>query len=367
MWPESSETPAKLKSGLTTGACATACGVAAAQYLLAGITTDTVSIRLPKGRDVEMPITRLGREQDAAFAATIKDAGDDPDVTHGAEICVSVKKTLIKQVQFIAGEGVGTVTRDGLLLAVGEPAINPVPRQMIQVHLESIREKYHYEGGFAVTVSVAGGEALAKKTMNPRLGIIGGLSILGTTGIVRPFSCAAYIASIHQGVDVARANGISHIAATTGNTSETYAKTRFQLSDMALIEMGDFVGALLKHVRKHPVAEVTLCGGFGKISKLANGHMDLHAKVSSINFEFLAELAVSLGASPLLIEKIKTANTSIEALGFCAAEGIDLAAKICEKAHAFARSVIKNDRPLRVIAISRKGERVGEYATGFQS
>ena len=199
---------------------------------------------------------------------------------------------------------------------------------MIREHLRELATIHHYDGGFEVTVSVEDGEAIALKTMNGRLGILGGISILGTTGIVRPFSCAAYIASIHQGIDVARANGAQHIAACTGNSSETFIAAQYHLPDMALIEMGDFVGAVLKYVRHHPVDRLSICGGFGKLSKLAMGHLDLHSRVSSIDFDYLANAAASTGADETLQQQIRAANTSIEALNLCQAAQIDLASKI---------------------------------------
>ncbi|MCY4044964.1 MAG: cobalt-precorrin-5B (C(1))-methyltransferase [Cellvibrionales bacterium] len=361
MWPESSEQPKPLRTGLTTGACATACCVAAAHQLFEGTPIAEASITLPKGKIVDMAICESGGDAQAAFASTIKDAGDDPDVTHGAKVRVDLAKQSHPGVEFKAGYGVGTVTRDGLLIPVGEPAINPVPRQMMRMHLEAIAKHHGFHQGFSVTVSVADGEQLAKKTMNPKLGIHGGLSILGTTGIVRPFSCSAYIASIHQAVDVANANGIAHIAATTGNSSEDYAKARFGLSDMALVEMGDFVGALLKHLRKQPIKQVTLCGGFGKLSKLAQGHMDLHSNASSIDFDFLADLAQSNGADGTLIKTMLTANTSVQALKYCQANGIELGNAICQKAYHAAKQTIRHDLLLNVIAINRQGACVGQF------
>ena len=206
------------------------------------------------------------------------------------------------------------MTRPGLTLAVGEPAINPVPRQMIERHLAQLAAERGYAGGFEVAIGVEGSAELALKTMNPRLGILGGLSILGTSGIVRPFSCSAYIASIHQGIDVARANGVRHIAACTGNASEDAMRRRYGLPEIALIEMGDFAGAVLKHLRKAPVEKLSLCGGFGKISKLAGGHLDLHSRHSSIDLPQLAGWAAALGASAALQDCMRAANTSQQAL-----------------------------------------------------
>ena len=359
MWPESGETKTKLRTGLTTGTCATACSVAAAHYLLFGEKLSVVTITLPKGKRVELKIENCSLNKDVARASTIKDAGDDPDVTHGATVFVELRKIDTDAIEFKAGKGVGTVTRDGLNLEVGGPAINPVPRKMMTEHLVSLSRQHNYAGGFEVTVGVENGEVLAQKTMNPRLGIVGGISILGTSGIVRPYSCAAWIASIHQGIDVASANGIDHIAASTGNTSEVSIKNHYQLDEIALIEMGDFAGAVLKHLKKVPVPKLSICGGFGKISKLADGHMDLNSRSSSIDFEQMAVLASELGADDLLQEKIKSANTSIEALAFCEQQNIDLATALCEQALMTVKAVVPKNIKSEVWAIDRKGQFVG--------
>ncbi len=370
MWSESEEQPKKLKTGLTTGSCATACCVAAAQHLLnhlkntgpskgLALSPTTVEITLPKGKKVSLTICHSEWTLDSAISATIKDAGDDPDVTHGAKVSVVLRLTKETGVLFRAGEGVGTVTREGLALAVGEPAINPTPRKMMIEHLESLASEFNYQGGFDVTVEVEGGEGLALKTMNPRLGILGGLSILGTTGIVRPFSCSAYIASIHQGIDVAKANGIMHIAASTGNQSEAAIREKYHLPDIALIEMGDFVGAVLKYLKKAPVQRLSLCGGFGKISKLAQGHMDLHSRASSIDFFYLAELTKKAGGSDGLGEKVLNSNTSIEALQHCQNEQVDLANAVCTEALAQVRRIVPESVELDLWVVNRQGEIVG--------
>jgi cobalt-precorrin-5B (C1)-methyltransferase len=363
MREESPESKRKLRSGFTTGACATATSLAAARLLLNDISSDCASIQLPRGQIVEFTLERCERlESNRAISSTIKDAGDDPDVTHKATIFAEVGLSPVQGVRFHAAAGVGRVTRAGLSVAVGEAAINPVPRQMMTEHLAQLAEESGYNGGFEVHIGVVDGDRLALKTMNGRLGIVGGLSILGTTGIVRPFSCAAYIASIHQGMDVAHANGIDHIAASTGSTSEAYIQQKLGLNEMALVEMGDFVGAVLKHLKKSPLPRLTICGGFGKISKLAAGNSSLHSHDSSIDFEFLARLAVGLGADRALLNRIKQSNTSLEALKFCQAEAIPLANKICQLARDSALSIAKSDVEIDVYCVDKKGNCVGYSA-----
>ena len=359
MREETREQPAPLRSGLTTGSCATATSLAAARLLLTGQDSDAVEITLPKGKQVQMRLEFCRRDGERAEAGTIKDAGDDPDVTHGALLFSQVRLLAEPGVRFVAGKGVGTVTRPGLVLGVGEPAINPVPRRMIGEHLQQLASDCGYAGGFEVTVNVRDGEQLALKTMNPRLGILGGLSILGTSGIVRPFSCSAYIASIHQGIDVAHTNGYTHIAACTGNASEDTMRRVYDLPEIALIEMGDFVGAVLKHLRKVPVARLSLCGGFGKISKLAAGHMDLHSRHSSIDLPQLAAWAADSGADATLQAAILGANTSQQALAMAQAAGVELGDSVCQHALAFARSVVPPQVQVEVFAIDRQGGIVG--------
>ena len=359
MRDETAEQPAPLRSGLTTGSCATATSLAAARLLLGGVSHDAVEITLPKGKKVQMRLEFCRLSEDGAEAGTIKDAGDDPDVTHGALLYSRVRLRPEPGIGFIAGHGVGTVTRPGLVLNVGEPAINPVPRQMITDHLQQLAAELSYGGGFDVTVNVQDGEALALKTMNLRLGILGGLSILGTSGIVRPFSCAAYIASIHQGIDVAKTNGYLHIAACTGNASEDTMRRVYNLPEIALIEMGDFVGAVLKHLRKVPVDKLSICGGFGKISKLAAGHMDLHSRHSSIDLPQLAQWAAAIGADLQLQEAIRQANTSQQALAMASAVGIALGDAVCQHALNFARSVVPAQVQIEVFSVDRQGGIVG--------
>ncbi len=366
MREETPEQPAPLRSGYTTGSCATATSLAAARLLLTGVASEVAEIVLPKGQHVPMPLVfcRLIDNDNengsgGAEAGTIKDAGDDPDVTHGAVVFARVRLVAAPGVTFRAGPGVGTVTRAGLTLPVGEPAINPVPRKMMTDHLAELAAEQAYGGGFEVTIGVEGGEALALKTMNPRLGILGGLSILGTTGIVRPFSCSAYIASIHQGIDVARANGYTHLAACTGNASEDAMRAHYGLPDIALIEMGDFVGAVLKHMKRAPVERLSICGGFGKLSKLAAGHLDLHSRNSSIDLEQLAQWAAEYGADTALQAAIRAANTSQQAVALARAQQVPLGDIVCRHALAVARAIVPPQVNVEMFAIDRQGNLIG--------
>lgn len=292
----------ELRRGWTTGACATAATKAALARLWDGAFPKDVQITLPKGETPTFALAHHAAGDGWAEVGITKDAGDDPDVTHGALIVVRVAAS-DGGVVFKAGEGVGTVTKAGLPIGVGEPAINPVPRQLMLDVVDQMAGERPQD--IEITVSIPGGAALAQKTWNPRLGIVGGLSVLGTTGIVRPFSCAAWIASIHRGIDVSIADGLTHVAGCTGATSERIVQDLYGLPDHAMLDMGDFAGGMLKYLVKHPVKRVTIGGGIGKISKLAQGAIDLHSGRSQVDFEALAALIDD--------PRIKGANTALEA------------------------------------------------------
>jgi cobalt-precorrin-5B (C1)-methyltransferase len=358
---ESHEEGGPLRTGLTTGACATAAAVTAARLALDAEPRDPVPLTLPRGEAVTMPLHDARCPAAASGeAGVIKDAGDDPDATHGARVWARVALRAEPGVAFQAGEGVGTVTRTGLPLPPGEPAINPVPRRMIEDHLAEVVAERGFAGGFTVTVGVDGGERIAERTMNRRLGIVGGLSILGTTGIVRPFSCSAYLASIHQAIDVARSNGLGRVACCTGGTSEAAAQERFGLDDMALIEMGDLFGAALKYLRQNPIPAVVLMAGFGKLTKFAAGHLDTHSRKSAIDLAALAAEAADLGAGEALVARLQAANTSLEALAACQEAGVPLAERICARAWHQAGGILAHGTELVVCAVDRQGRVVGE-------
>jgi cobalt-precorrin-5B (C1)-methyltransferase len=294
---------------------------------------------------------------DFARAGIIKDAGDDPDVTHGALIVATVRRAPPGTgVSFKAGEGVGMVTRPGLPLPVGEPAINPAPRAMIRANLEEVAARLGAGVDAIVEISVPNGERIAKRTANGRLGILGGLSILGTTGIVIPYSCSAWIHSIHRGVDVARASGCAHIGAATGETSEAAIRALYGLPDHALIEMGDFVGGLLKYLREHPVPRLTIAGGPAKMTKLAEGKLDLHSKRGSVDLVALAgRIALAAGA-PSLVSAIASANSGLHAFELAQDAGFDLPALVADGAWATAARVLAGQSgELETIVVGRDG------------
>ena len=352
-----------LRRGWTTGACATAATKAAWHALLCGDFPDPVTIRLPRGQTPAFALARTDMGDDWRSATVIKDAGDDPDVTDGAEITATVRKLADGTgVVFRAGEGVGTITRAGLPVPPGEPAINPVPRRMMRAVIEEVADNHGASADAEITISVTGGAELAEKTWNPRLGIIGGISILGTTGIVVPFSCAAWIHSIHRGVDVARAAGLDHIAGSTGSTSEAAIRDRLGLPLIALIDMGDFAGGLLKYVRDHPVPRLTIAGGFAKISKLAQGALDLHSARSEVDKAALAAIAADLGAGDDVQSAVRAANTAAAVLEIGAEAGIDLASGVAHRAAAIATEVLAGAPVLCDVAVVDRQGRILAHA-----
>lgn len=347
-----------LRPGWTTGTCATAATRAAVEALVTGHLPDPVAVTLPGGQRPSFSLA-FGETGDGfARAGVVKDAGDDPDVTHGAVVVATVRPGAPGTgVTFRAGEGVGTVTRPGLPVAVGEPAINPVPREMMRAAIAEVCAATGAAGDVIVEIAVPNGAALAHKTLNPRLGIVGGLSILGTTGIVVPFSCAAWIHTIHRGIDVARAAGLSHIAGATGSTSEAAIAALDGLPEIALIDMGDFVGGLLKYVRLHPVERVTVAGGFAKMTKLSQGLLDLHSRAGEVDFSHLARLAGEAGASRALVEAIPGANTALEVLQRAQAEGIDIGAVVAGRAVETGAKLLRGTAVgLDVVVFGRQGE-----------
>ena len=356
---------APLRRGWTTGACATAATKAALTALLTGEFPDPVTITLPKGQRPAFALATERLDKDSASAGIVKDAGDDPDVTHRAVICAKVRHAGSGEgVTFRAGSGVGTVTLPGLPVPVGEPAINPVPRRMMRAVVEEAAAAAGVAPDVVVEISVPDGERLARKTWNPRLGIVGGISILGTTGVVVPYSCSAWIHSIHRGIDVAVAAGYTHVAGCTGSTSERAVQALYGLPDTAMLDMGDFAGGLLKYLRRHPLPRLTIGGGFGKLSKLAMGHMDLHSGRSRVDMARLAEWVRDLGGGPELVREVEGANTANQVLQVAGSAGVPLATVVAREARTRALAMLDGKTQVEVLVFDRQGEPAGR-SEGF--
>lgn len=299
--------PRALRTGFTTGACSAAAAKAAVSALRTGTAVSTVDIPFPSGQRHTFPVHAAQVQAGTASAVVVKDAGDDPDVTHGAHLVVTVAWRGDAEVVLHGGEGVGVVTRAGLGLPVGEPAINPVPRRMIT---EAVREAAGGRG-VDVTVSVPGGERMARKTTNRRLGIEGGISILGTTGIVRPFSTASWRASVEQAVAVMAAQRVPTLVLATGGRTERAAMRLLpDLPLVAFVEVGDFTGAALRRAVEHGLSEVVFVGMIGKLSKLAGGLVTTHYTRSKVDTGLLADISTAHGVSADVVAEIRAAPTA---------------------------------------------------------
>ena len=315
--------PRGRREGFTTGTAAAAAAKAACLVLLDRGWPESVAVQLPIPRVLDVRINTLEWIGAEASAGVVKDAGDDPDVTHGAEVFATVRRVPEPGIHLRGGIGVGVVTQPGLELPVGSPAINPVPQRMIRQAVADVFGSDRPDPGVEVTISVPNGAELARKTFNARIGIVGGLSILGTTGIVRALSTAAWRASVLQAIDVAVANNLRHIVLSTGGRSERFAQALYpELPEMAFVEMGIFTGAALQRAAERGVPRVSVCAMIGKLSKTAAGKMQTHVAGNQVDCAFLGEVARDLGAPAALAEAVTSANTArhvqelIQAAGF---------------------------------------------------
>jgi len=315
--------PRGTREGYTTGASAAAATQAACRVLLLDERPEVVAVRSPLGFDLLIPINRLSLGDGVATAGVIKDGGDDPDVTHGAEVLATVRRVDEPGVLIRGGPGVGTITQPGLELPPGSAAINPIPRRMIAEGVAVVAGTDRPEPGVEVTIAVPGGEAIAAKTLNARIGVLGGISILGTTGVVRPMSTASWRASVVQSIDVAAANSLKHVVLTTGGRSERFSQALYpDLPEMAFVQMGIFTGDSLKRAAERGVDLATIGGMIGKVAKLATGQMQTHVAGGGVDVAFLAGVARDAGAPADLVAAIAVANTArhveelVDAAGF---------------------------------------------------
>jgi cobalt-precorrin-5B (C1)-methyltransferase len=321
-----------LRTGYTTGACAAAAAKAATRCLVQNTVLTEIETTLPNRSRVTFALKRCERLGTRAVCSVIKDAGDDPDCTNGAELVAEVELASVPGVEIRSGPGVAHVTKPGLGLDVGALAITPIPRRnLVAMVEEELAGSAH--PGAVVVLSVPGGEEMAKQTINGRLGLVGGISILGTTGIVKPYSTAAFRASVVQAIDVAAQQGLDAVVLTTGGKSEQFAmKLYSDLREDAFIQVGDFIGDALKRCARCGIARAYIVGMMGKLSKMADGKMMTHAAGSQVNMELLASLAAGLGAGDELCAAIRQANTARHVLELCAAAGvIDLTTEVCRK------------------------------------
>lgn len=355
-----------LRTGYTTGTTACAATKAALSALITGRSIDQVTVRLPKGRTAVLKVAWTTKKDGMATSAVIKDGGDDPDVTSGAEICSTVSfSNDAGAIHIEGGKGVGRVTKPGLGLDIGKAAINATPLQMlIQAASEAAGEQLKTKG-IDVLLTVPRGEEIARKTDNPRLGILGGISILGTTGIVLPYSTASFAAAIRQGLDVAVAAGAKAVILTTGGRSEDFAKGLFPLlPDHCFVQMGDFAGYSVRQCANKNLKQVTIAGFVGKLTKMAMGVKQTHVAGSHVNMEFMANLAGQLGASTPVVDEIRGANTARHVSEIINRHGIagyyDL---VCQKVHEQMVAHAGTGLEIEVIMFEFDGKAVGRFPT----
>ena len=335
-----------LRTGYTTGSCAAAAAKAATQTLLSGKPVQEVTIHLPVGREATFAVNRCEwlPSGDQVMCSVIKDGGDDPDVTHGAEICTTISFAPggHSGPRILGGPGVGTVTRPGTGIEIGEPGVTKVPRRMINGAITEAAASFGMDQrqGFMIEISVPGGEEIAKKTTNARLGILGGISILGSTGVVQPYSTAAWRASVHLAIDVAAKNGLQHLVLSTGTQSEAYAKRYLDLPDMAYIEAGIFTGPALKRCVMRGIQRATHVGMVGKLSKVAMGYFVTHVAGNKVDPLFLTSLAEECGAGQEAQEAMRKSTSARHFQELALAQDMMsvfplLCQKVCEESQKF--------------------------------
>lgn len=353
-----------LRTGFTTGACAAAATKGALLALIRQQPIDCVTICLPDGASVTFDLHASSFTDQDGRASVIKDAGDDPDVTDKAEICSRVTWCVQPGVTFSRGVGVGLVTRKGLPVPPGEPAINPAPRKLIAETVQEVLEQSALaDRGVSVEISVPRGEELARKTFNPRLGIVDGISILGTTGIVIPYSTSAWLASVTQEIDVAVAGECKRLIFVVGERGERTARKQFpEYPFEAFVQVGPFFGDALRHCAKSGIERVILVSMIGKLAKFAAGNDLVHSTSSEQDFAFLGKLARQCGAGPDLIAEVARANTAQEVSALIRARGLpkffDL---LCEHAWHFGSSLVGGDFPLAIHVTDPDGNILGRW------
>ena len=354
----------KMRTGYTTGTCATAGAKAAVLAILDQKGPETVEVTLPKRTKITIKISRCDFDRSSATCTVIKDGGDDPDVTHGAEINTSVTLTdKPGSIEIDGGEGVGRVTKPGLGLEVGSAAINPTPKKMITENVSEVGQDVLRENGIRVLVSVPKGRELAPKTDNPRLGILGGISILGTSGIVIPYSTASFAASIRQSIDVTIAMGNDTVVLTTGGRSEDFARKIIDLPDHCFVQMGDFSGYTVQQCAKRGIKKAYVAGFIGKLTKMGMGVKQTHVKGSKVDMDFLADIAQRCGAAPDAVSEIKKANTARHVFEIAQARSLGRAFfdAVCSEVYSQLRSHSEEKFEIEVIMFDFDGNVIGRH------
>lgn len=357
---------ASLRHGYTTAACAAAAATAAARMLLGDEPASTVSINLPAEEGARFAVAALDVRPGSVTCSTIKDAGDDPDVTHGAEIRATVEWSERPGVTIRGGIGVGIVTRPGLPVSVGEAAINPGARRLIASAVNEAAGQAMLDRGLLVTISVPNGQALAEQTLNPRLGIVGGISILGADGIVRPYSNTAYRATIRLALRVASRNGADMVILATGSRSEEHARARYpEVAAMAFVQVGDHMDCALREARRLQLGRATIATMIGKASKLAQGRMQTHVSEGPVDLAALAQTAAEVGADEALQARVRAANTVHHAQNLLRAAGVaGLEQRLAELAANRCLAFTEGAVPVAVLIFALDGALLGYAEAG---
>lgn len=342
------------RKGFTTGSCATAAAVAALS-LLKGISLPSVKIILPDGSFLDIPVYSAGLENNLAWAEVIKDAGDDPDVTHGHIIGVKARLIPGNGIIIKGGKGVGIATKPGLKVAIGEPAINPIPKQMIIENARRTMVNLELKSGVEFTVYVPEGEKLAERTMNAKLGIVGGISILGTTGIVEPMSEERFKQSLLPQLEIARALGYKEIVITPGRSGQQAAK-RYGFPEDMIILCSNFVGFMLENAIAKGFQRMIIFGSLGKLVKLAAGIFYTHSRIADARQEILACHAALQGLPLELVQKIYNANTTEEIIDLLQRNHCDKVLwRIAEEAKKRTEAFVHRAAQIEVIVTNMAG------------
>jgi len=353
----------KLRTGFTTGTSATAASIAGILSILNQEKIKSVDVLLPKKDKIKININSCKFGKNHARCSVIKDGGDDPDVTHGAEIVVDLELTSNQNsIEIDGGEGVGRVTKPGIGLKIGQAAINPTPRKMIIENLTEVGKEILEKNGIKVLISVPKGKELGPKTDNPRIGIVDGISILGTSGIVMPYSTASFAAAIRQQLDVVLSMGDDIVVLTTGGRSEDFARKIFELPDHSFVQFGDFSGYTISQCAKKGMSKAHVGGFIGKFAKMATGVKQTHVKGSKVDMSFLSELAKKCDADEDVIQKIKNANTARNVQEIILENNIngffDL---ICSEVYKQMSNHSENKIPIEIILFNFDGNILARY------
>jgi cobalt-precorrin-5B (C1)-methyltransferase len=361
--PKQQESKEKLRTGFTTGTASAASSKAAILAIINQKMIESVDVTLPKGDSIPIKIHSCEFDKSKAKCSVIKDGGDDPDVTHGAEIIVELSLTPnVSQIEIDGGEGIGIVTKPGLGLELNKPAINPTPKKMIIENLNEVAKDVLKKNGIRIVISVPKGKELALKTDNPRLGILGGISILGTSGIVIPYSTASFAAAIRQSLDVSMAMGNDTVVLATGGRSEEFAKKIVELPEHSFVQMGDFAGYTIQQCAKKKINKAYVVGFIGKLAKMAAGVKQTHVKGSKVDMKLLAEIAQSCNADSKTVEQIRKANTARHVQEIVVENKVDgFFDKVCSLVYKHMRAHSDQKVPIDVILFDFDGKVLGRH------